>query len=78
MPLIWGTMDAEEWRARKKFEDEIGPCPNCGAAAIVEVTTVTRDFSSPPIFLAQPAECSDRCWEEDLDGYLAAVHGRPT
>jgi len=53
------------------------PCPHCGAPGTVQwiATPTDRDdtLSMPGLF-----ECSARCFEDDPDGYEAAVKAHRT
>lgn len=45
------------------------PCPNCGAPAVVTWIDVSKTQ-----FIPAQLECSARCFEDDMDSYLTAIH----
>ena len=65
--------------AQRRFSEAIGPCPNCGAPAVVDAIEGTFSWSmtsSPDFYLAGLARCSARCDEREPGKYLAAVNAR--
>lgn len=79
--LTWDRFDAlnalvtaARNAAQRKASDEIGPCPNCGAVAEVEMIDVT-DYDGVK-FLPGLARCSARCYEREPEKYLAALQAR--
>lgn len=70
--MPWDTYDAEALIAGLKFAEEVGPCPACGEASIVEVIDV-QEFGGPSKFLPGTIHCSADCYEEDPQRYLDAV-----
>lgn len=66
-------VDAERIAAKRRLSEEHGRCPNCGAAADVDTIDVTERVGAAPMFFAGTIRCSARCYEHDLDAYLAAI-----
>ncbi len=70
---MWQSNEAVRLAAKRRFADEIGPCPNCGATAIVEAICITPSWGAEAEYVPGLADCTAKCYDDDPDGYLAAV-----
>ena len=78
MTACWDRQEAEAIIAGRSFDQvaeqavrDAGPCPNCGAPAIVDlIDTSTMHARS---WLPGIARCSANCFVDDPESYLAAT-----
>lgn len=75
---FWDDKEARRELERRRLAEEVGPCPHCGAEAEIDLIDVTSLHDPYPMYVpGEPsAKCSARCWEDDPEGYLAALARR--
>jgi len=71
MKVAWDQRGAVEAKARIAAERAAGACPNCFAPSTVALIDVSTDTECG--FVAGLVDCSERCYEIDPDGYIAAT-----